>query len=119
MCVDLTILTNFIFSSQQNEAVTEQESREIREKTDRDITAVQSLLAMSRWSPPSPEHGEHCISPTNDPLFSVLDPIQPNNIQLSPEKVRNTIYSIFLTENERMYYCKVFFTPILARKRDM
>ena len=65
--------------------MTEQETRKVRGKTDRDITAVQSLLAMSQWSPPSPEHS---IFPTNDPLFSVLDPIQPNNIQFSPEKVR-------------------------------
>ena len=73
--------------------MTEQESKEIREKNDRDITAVQSLLAMSQWSPPSPDH---CVSPTNDPLFSVLDPIQPNNLQLSPEKVRST-YIIFFS----------------------
>ncbi|CAB4037047.1 Krueppel-like factor 11, partial [Paramuricea clavata] len=68
----------------KNETVTEQEESKVQAKTDRDITAVQSLLAMSQWSPPSPEHS---ILATNDPLFSLLDPIHPNNIQLSPDKV--------------------------------
>jgi hypothetical protein len=86
-CVYICVLTNVI-SSQQNEAVTEQEASEVQAKTDRDITAVQSLLAMSQWSPPSPEHS---ILTTNDPLFSLLDPIHPYNIQLSPDKVRKLL----------------------------
>ncbi|XP_028402739.1 Krueppel-like factor 10 isoform X1 [Dendronephthya gigantea] len=73
----------------ENEAVTESEARKVQVKTERDITAVQSLLAMSQWSPPSPDHS---ISPTiNDPLFSVLEPIQPiNNTQLNHDQVENS-----------------------------
>ncbi|XP_046856929.1 Krueppel-like factor 11 isoform X2 [Xenia sp. Carnegie-2017] len=37
---------------------------------------------MSQWCPPSPDHS---ISPTNDPLFSVFDPIH-NSYQLSPDQ---------------------------------
>lgn len=83
------------FSSKQNEIVTDTEAGKVQAKTDRDITAVQSLLAMSQWSPPSPEHS---ISPTNDSLFPMLDPIAPHNIQLSPDKVRNVLSVSFKLE---------------------
>ena len=89
--------------------MTEQETRKVREKTDRDITAVQSLLAMSQWSPPSPEHS---ILPANDPLFSVLDPIQPNNIQFSPDKVRTFGSLVYFCTNKLPIY--VFLNGILV-----
>jgi hypothetical protein len=82
--------------------VTEQETRKVRGKTERDITAVQSLLAMSQWSPPNPEHS---ILPTSDPLFSVLDPIQPSNIQFNSEKVQNLLffYSLYIFDELPVY----------------
>ena len=74
------MLFSFFFSK-QDEIVVDLETRRVQEKSEGDITAVQSLLAMSQWSPPSPELS---VSPTSDPpSCSSMD----MNNQVSVEKV--------------------------------
>lgn len=64
----LLIFFPSFFLLQQDDSVADFATRKTQVKSEGDIAAVQSLLAMSQWSPPSPEHS---VSPTSDQLQSV------------------------------------------------